>query len=52
MSRHYRPGEFSLVYYRLAKGYHPDRADQTSHDLMASMNAAPTTILKTHRDSE
>jgi DnaJ-class molecular chaperone len=44
--------EFSLAYYGLAKRYHPDRADQTSHDLMASINAARTTILKVYRDGE
>jgi DnaJ-class molecular chaperone len=44
--------EFSLAYYRLAKRHHPDRAEQTSRDLMASINAARTTILKAYRESE
>jgi curved DNA-binding protein CbpA len=41
--------EFSLAYFRLAKRYHPDRGNQNSHELMASINAARTTILNTNR---
>jgi DnaJ-class molecular chaperone len=38
--------EFSLAYYRLAKRYHPDHGNSAGHDLMATINAARTTILK------
>lgn len=41
--------EFRLAYFQLAKRYHPDRGNQDSHELMASINAARTTILKTYR---
>ena len=38
--------EFSLAYLQLARRYHPDRGNQKSHELMANINAARTTILK------
>jgi DnaJ-class molecular chaperone len=41
--------EFTNSYFALAKRYHPDRGDQRTHELMANINAARTTILKTHR---
>ena len=37
---------FSLAYYKLAKRYHPDHGNKASHELMANINAARTTILK------
>jgi hypothetical protein len=44
--------EFNLVYYRLAKRYHPDHGnDAGRHELMANINAARTTILKASRQS-
>jgi DnaJ-class molecular chaperone len=43
--------EFSIAYYRLAKRYHPDQANDAGHDLMANINAARTTILKASRQS-
>lgn len=36
--------EFSAAYYQLARRYHPD-INPTTHDLMANINAARTTIL-------
>ena len=41
--------EFTLAYFQLAKRYHPDQGNQDSHELMANINAARTTILKTYR---
>jgi DnaJ-class molecular chaperone len=41
--------EFTASYFALAKRYHPDRGNQKTHELMANINAARTTILKTHR---
>jgi curved DNA-binding protein CbpA len=43
--------EFSLAYYRLAKRYHPDQGNDAGHALMATINAARTTILKASRQS-
>ena len=40
--------EFSLAYLQLARRYHPDRGNQKSHELMANINAARTTILKAY----
>jgi DnaJ-class molecular chaperone len=42
------PSDFTLVYFALAKRYHPDRNPQF-HELMANINAARATILKTFR---
>ena len=44
------PSDFTLVYFALAKRYHPDR-NPSSHDLMANINAARATIVKTYRKS-
>jgi DnaJ-class molecular chaperone len=42
--------EFTAAYFTLAKRYHPDRGNQeATHELMANINAARTTILKCHR---
>jgi DnaJ-class molecular chaperone len=41
--------EFTAAYFALAKRYHPDHGNQRTHDLMASINAARTIILKCHR---
>jgi DnaJ-class molecular chaperone len=41
--------EFTTAYFLLAKRYHPDRGNQATHELMANINAARTTILKCHR---
>ena len=43
--------EFSLAYLQLARRYHPDRGNQKSHELMANINAARTTILKAYDHS-
>jgi curved DNA-binding protein CbpA len=43
------PREFTAAYFVLAKRYHPDRGNQTTHELMANINAARTTILKSYR---
>ena len=44
------PPEFTLVYHRLAKRYHPDRGNRRSHELMANINAARAVIEKARRD--
>jgi DnaJ-class molecular chaperone len=41
--------EFTACYFALAKRYHPDRGNQNTEELMANINAARTTILKTRR---
>ena len=41
--------EFSSAYARLAKRYHPDIGNQKTHDLMANINAARTTIRAVYR---
>jgi len=41
-------GECSLAYLQLARRYHPDRGNPKSHELMANINAARTTILKAY----
>ena len=41
--------EFTIAYFVLAKRYHPDRGNQASHELMANINAARTTILRCYR---
>ena len=41
--------DFTAAYFALAKRYHPDRGDQHTHELMANINAARTTILKSYR---
>ena len=38
--------EFTAYYFALAKRYHPDRGNQKTHELMANIIAARTTILK------
>jgi DnaJ-class molecular chaperone len=40
--------EFGAAYYRLAWLYHPD-INPKAHDLMANINAARTTILRSYR---
>ena len=42
------PIDFTLVYFALAKRYHPDR-NPAFHDLMSSINVARATILSTYR---
>jgi DnaJ-class molecular chaperone len=37
--------DFALSYFSLAKRYHPDR-NPVSHELMANINSARTTILR------
>ena len=44
-------GEFSLADIQLARRYHPDRGNPKSHELMANINAARTTILKAYDHS-
>jgi len=41
--------DFTAAYFALAKRYHPDLGDQKTHDLMANINAARTTILRCDR---
>ena len=41
--------EFTAVYFGLAKRFHPDIGNQPTHDLMANINAARTTILESYR---
>jgi len=41
--------EFTAYYFALAKRYHPDRGNQKTHELMANIIAARTTILKKTR---
>jgi DnaJ-class molecular chaperone len=43
--------EFSLAYLQLARRYHPDSGNPKSHELMANINAARTTILKAYDHS-
>jgi len=43
--------EFTAAYFELAKRYHPDRGNQSTHELMANINAARTIILKCHQKS-
>jgi DnaJ-class molecular chaperone len=43
------PREFTFAYFALAKRYHPDLGNQKTHELMANINAARTTILRCHR---
>ena len=40
--------EFTAAYFALAKRYHPDRGDQKTHDLMASINATRAEIIRRH----
>ena len=40
--------EFTMAYLRLARHYHPDRGNRKSHELMANINDARTTILKAY----
>ena len=40
--------EFSAAYFDLARRFHPDRSPCT-HELMANINAARTTILQSYR---
>jgi len=42
-------GDFTAAYFALAKRYEPDLGDQKTHDLMANINAARTTILRCDR---
>jgi len=44
------PRDFSTIYFALAKRYHPDRNPRGS-ELMANINAARATILKSYRNS-
>jgi curved DNA-binding protein CbpA len=41
--------DFALFYFALAKRYHPDR-NPYGTELMANINAARTTILRSHRN--
>ena len=41
--------EFTAVYFGLAKRFHPDIGNQATHELMANINAARTTILQSYR---
>jgi curved DNA-binding protein CbpA len=41
--------EFTISYIRLARRYHPDQGNQSTHELMANINAARTTILESYR---
>ncbi len=43
------PLEFKEAYYRLAWRYHSEQSSGHAQELMASINAARTTILKTYR---
>ena len=43
------PIEFTLAYFDLAKRYHPDIGNRTTHDLMANINAARTLIVQVYR---
>jgi DnaJ-class molecular chaperone len=43
--------KFSLAYLQLARRYHPDSGNPKSHELMANINAANTTILKAYDHS-
>ena len=42
--------EFSAAYYGLARRFHPD-VNPATHELMANINAARTTILQSYRRS-
>ena len=42
------PSNFTLAYFALAKLYHPDR-NPKFHELMANINAARGTIVKSYR---
>jgi DnaJ-class molecular chaperone len=42
------PSDFTLAYFALAKRYHPDR-NPKFHELMANINAAGGTIVKSYR---
>jgi DnaJ-class molecular chaperone len=42
--------DFSISYFALAKRYHPDRNPRGA-ELMAKINAARATILKSYRSS-
>ena len=43
--------EFSLAYLQLVRRYHPDSENPKSHESMANINAARTTILKAYDHS-
>ena len=43
------PKEFTAEYHQLARRYHPDQGNRDTHDLMANINAARTTILQSYR---
>ena len=43
------PSDFTLAYFALAKRYHPDR-NPNGHDMMANINAARATLLKSYRE--
>jgi hypothetical protein len=43
-----KPEEFRAAYYRLCRRYHPD-INPATHDLMANINAARSTILRSWR---
>jgi len=44
--------DFTTAYFALAKRYHPDCGNQKTHDLMANINAARTTILHSYRRAQ
>jgi hypothetical protein len=51
MSGHYRLGSSVWLIFQLARRYHPDSGNPKSHELMANINAARTTILKAYDHS-
>jgi len=44
------PRDFSIIYFALAKRYHPDR-NPCGSELMANINASRAAILKSYRQS-
>jgi DnaJ-class molecular chaperone len=44
--------DFAAAYFALAKRYHPDCGNQKTHDVMANINAARTTIFQSYRKAQ
>ena len=44
------PRDFGIIYFALAKRYHPDR-NPCGSELMANINAARAVVLKSYRNS-